>query len=84
MTMHTVGQTEVAQWCHVRPQTVAMWIIRDEHHDYPEPDADIRNGAGIVRGWLPGRRAEWEAYAAKQAAKPGALLVAQRRDRKGK
>ncbi len=83
MTLTTYGQQTVARWCGVTPQTVANWIRRYDDDAYPAPDVEVRNGRNVVRGWLPGREPEWRRYAALQAAKPGAALVALRRDRKG-
>lgn len=61
MTLHTVGQATIAEWCSVTTAAVAMWIIR--YNDWPEPDVEVTNRDGkVIRGWLPERRAEWEAY----------------------
>ncbi len=79
-TLVTYGQTEVARWCGVKPTTVARWIMNYENT--PEPDVEVRNRRTIYRGWLPSRKAEWQAFAASRAAAPGAQLVAMREDRK--
>lgn len=79
MTLETVGQSVVAEWCRKLPQTVATWI--NCRTDYPEPDVTIKTRRNTVRGWLPSRRTEWEAYAKERANAPGALLAAQRGDR---
>lgn len=56
------GVGTVAGWLGLTPAALAKAMQR--HPAYPEPDATI----GDVKGWLPGRRPEWEAW---QASLPG-------------
>jgi hypothetical protein len=80
MTTHMVGQVQIALWCGVAQPTIAMWIKR--YNDYPKPDVIVDTGINhTVRGWLPARQQDWEAYARIRAASPGAQIVAQRHDR---
>ena len=70
-----VTQAEVARWCGVQRQAVTNWLTRHATWedgrmiacDFPAPDAVIGNEADAEHssyGWLPERRAEWEAFAA--------------------
>jgi hypothetical protein len=86
----TYGQAVVAQWCGVKPATIAMWISRypmqspadpDRTAGWPEPDNETITPAGSARSWKEERKPEWRRYAAMRAESPGALLVAQRADR---
>jgi len=74
------GQAEVARWCGVNQATISEWITR--YDSTPEPDVEIRTGRRVSRGWLPSRKAEWQAFAAVRASAPGAQLVAMRKGRK--
>jgi hypothetical protein len=63
-----VGVAGVAAWFGVLPATVTKWMQR--HPDYPAPDALIEPGrrGRPDQAWLPGRRADWQAW---KAALPG-------------
>ena len=87
MAFIAYGQNIVAGWCGVTPQTLAMWILRcnrepDKYDPYPEPDVIMESGSRRSRGWWGHRRREWAEYAHSQALKPGAQMVAMRKDRK--
>lgn len=62
------GASDVARWCGVTRAAVGNWMAR--HDDWPQPDVVVASEGTeqVVRGWLPERRAEWEAWAAKRAA----------------
>ena len=68
------GQSDVRLWCGSFITTgaaVSNWIRR--HPDLvPEPDVLIVNEGSdtVLRGWAPGRRAEWEAFAIRQKKGP--------------
>lgn len=51
-----VGAATVASWFEVSRSTVAKW--RERYDDCPSPDATIDG----VPGWLPHRKADWEAW----------------------
>lgn len=64
-----VGVAGIAKWFGVEPKTVTKWLIRyAETHPWPKPDAQIGEGEGAVRGWLPERETEWRAW---KASLPG-------------
>jgi len=86
MTTTYRGQADVARWCGgVTAAAISNWMRR--HPDtVPVPDAVIVNegGAQPVRGWLPERRLEWEAFNAVRSAgsAAGSASTAARRNRK--
>lgn len=88
MTTVYHGQADVARWCGTASASVVSNWIRRHPDTAPEPDVIIRNDSlrgAPTRGWLPERRAEWEAFAAarKHALPPGsAAAVRARKKRK--
>ena len=72
MTTTYRSQTDVARWCGVQPPAVSNWIRRFPGKT-PAPDVVIATdgSSSAVRGWLPERRREWEAFAARLNAPPG-------------
>lgn len=73
------SQTDVARWCGVQGPAVSNWVRRYEGR-YPEPDGVVMTeGQGVViRGWLPGRKPEWVAFAESLRKPPGAVTRARR------
>lgn len=64
-----VGVAGIAKWFGVEPKTVTKWLNRYAYtHPCPPPDAEIGDGDGAIRGWLPDREAEWRAW---HASRPG-------------
>jgi len=66
MAVHYVGLAGVAAWFdNATAATVSKWLSRyAETHPCPEPDVEIDGRPG----WLPERRAEWEAW---RVSRPG-------------
>ena len=73
MTTEYRSQGDVARWCGVTGAAVSNWMRRHPG-TAPAPDVIIVNEGSkdVVRGWLPERRAEWEAFAADRNARPEA------------
>lgn len=71
MTTEYRGQADVARWCGVGRAAVGNWMARHPS-THPQPDVIIRNEgtSSVTRGWLPERRAEWEAFAAARSSEP--------------
>lgn len=57
-----VGIASVAVWLSMTPAALAKAMERNP--GWPEEDASIeqQRGGHPYRGWLPGRRPEWEAW----------------------
>jgi hypothetical protein len=72
------------RWCGgVTRAAVSNWFTRWPG-EVPQPDVVIVNEGSdqVTRGWLPGRREEWEKFAAARKANPaGSAASAARRAR---
>lgn len=53
------GISEVAGWLGVSRAAITNYIVR---HDAPVPDVVILTPEVEFKGWLPERRAEWQAF----------------------
>jgi hypothetical protein len=74
------GQSDVMQWCGgVTRAAVSNWFARFPD-EVPQPDVVIANEgtSQVTRGWLPGRRAEWELFAASRDESSGGANTTKR------